>query len=516
MSVASIPFMKSKVISLDQAATLIPDEATVSVSGAWMLLPDALLAAIERRFLAEQHPKNLTATFLLCPGGTADQPGVEHLAHEGLLRRTIGGSYPNLAQSRLRRLIAEDRVAAYNFPAGMIASWYREIAANRAGALSTAGLGTFVDPRVEGGRMNAAAAEDIMRVVSLGGREYLHLPARRIDVALIRATSADEAGNLSFEHEPATLTAYVQAAAARASGGVVIAQVKRVVARGKLPAHAVRVPGSLVDHLVVEPEPMQASGVRFDPALAGEERTTLRAASIPVELDRLLARRAQQEIRAGDVVVLGFGVSALVPHLMLAENRFEAATFTVEQGSHGGLPLTEFGFGSSYNPMAILDSASQFDFFHGGCFDVALLSFLQVDADGRVNVHRLDARPALSAGIGGFLDIAANARRLVLLSTFTAGGLQVAMEGGRLRIVQEGRMRKFVSRLDHVSFDPQRSRATEILYVTERAVLRWRAGRLAVVEVAPGIDLERDVLAQMDFTPAVELGQPFTPVPVTP
>ncbi len=497
--------MKNKIVPAAQAVERIPDGATVSVSGAWMLLPDAALAALEARFLATGHPRNLTATFLLCPGGTPDQPGIERLAHEGLLARTIGGSYPNLPDSRLRKLIAENRVAAYNLPAGMVAAWHREVSAGRPGVFTRTGVGTFADPRVEGGRMNAAAASDVVEVVTVGGVEYLRYPSSAVDVSIIRATTADEAGNLTLEHEPAALMAFAQAAAARASGGQVIAQVKRVCPRGALKPHEVKVPGALVDAVVVEPCALQAGGVAFDPALCGEERRELEARLPGSESDRWIARRALGEVRDGDVVVLGYGISAIVPYLLLADGRFGSATFTIEQGSWGGLPLTDFGFGSSVNPAAIFDACSQFDMFQGGCFDLALLSFLQVDERGRVNVHKLDARPALSAGIGGFLDIAANAPRLVLMGYFSAGGLKTTHAGGRTRIESEGRMKKFVERLDHVSYDPAYARNREVLYVTERAVFRLEEGRLALIEVAPGVDVEREVLAQMEFRPRVNL-----------
>jgi propionate CoA-transferase len=497
--------MRSKIVSAEEAVARIPDGAAVSVSGAWMLVPDRTLAALEQRFLATGHPRGLTAMFLLCPGGTPDQPGIERIAHEGLLARTIGGSYPNLPDSRLRKLIAENRVAAYNLPAGMVAAWHRETGAGRPGVFTRTGLGTFADPRVEGGRMNEAAREDVLSVAEVDGAEYLHLPAGKVDVALIRATTADEAGNLSFEHEPATLMAFAQAAAARASGGVTIAQVKRVVPRGTLSPHAVKIPGALVNWVVVEPEPLQAGGIRFDPSICGEERRALEASLPGSESDRWIARRGAREVRDGDAVVLGYGMSAIVPYLMLGEGRFFDATFAIEQGSWGGLPLTDFGFGSSVNPAAILDAASQFDLFDGGSIDLALLSFLQVDEHGRVNVHRLDARPALSSGIGGFLDIAANAPRLVLMGYFTAGGLKLGIEGDSLRIEAEGRMKKFVRRLDHVSYDPAMARNREVLYVTERAVFRRERDGLALIEVAPGVDVERDVLAHMEFAPRVAL-----------
>ena len=493
--------MESKITPIEQALGLIRDGATIAVSGAWMLVPDAVLAKLGERFQNGGRPRDLTAVFLLCPGGTPDQPGIEHLAREGMLRRVVGGSFPNLPESRLRRLIAENRIEAYNVPAGMVACWLRETGARRAGALSRRGLGTFADPRLEGGRMNEAAKADLLSLARLNGEEYLFWPRGEVDVALLRATAADEAGNLSMEGEPATLAAFVMASAARASGGKVIVQVKRVVPVGTLHPHQVKVPGTLVDCVVVEEEALQAGGIRYDGSLCGETRAPLLPAAQAPAVDHWIASRALREVLRGDTVVVGYGVAALVPHLLLEAGRFEEAQFAIEQGSTGGLPLTGFGFGSSRNPAVILDAASQFDLFQGSCFDLGMLSFLQVDGQGRVNVHRLDARPSLSAGIGGFTDIAASARRLVFLGTLTAGGLEVEIRECAVRIVREGRMKKFVSRLDHVSYDPTYGSAERVLYITERAVFRWQGGKVALVELAPGVTAEEDVLPQMEFLP---------------
>jgi len=359
--------------------------------------------------------------------------------------------------------------------------------------------------------MNTAADIDILQVIELGGQEYLFLPAAPVHVSLIRATSADEAGNLVMDREPVALAAFVQAAAARSSGGKVIAQVQKVVPSGALHPHSVKVPGTLVDHLVIVPEPLQAAGISYDPSLSGETRRPL-VSAIPEPAERWIAQRAIREIHRGDTVVLGYGISAFLQHLMLDEGHFSDATFAIEQGSIGGLPLTGFGFGSSANPLAIIDAPSQFDLFNGGCYDQAMLSFLQVDSQGRVNVHCLDARPNLSSGVGGFLDIAANAKRLIFLGYFTAGGLDVDVSGAELRIRREGKMRKFVERLDHVSFDPAHSRAKEVLYITERATFRWSDGVFALDEVAPGIDVHKDVLAHMDYEPKLRMAGSGVPL----
>ena len=497
----------SKIVSAAEAVSRIPDGAVVSICGAWVLVPEITLKALGTHFLETGHPRDLTAVFAICPGDSFEQPGIEHLAHPGLLRRVIGGSYPtgpsSSQPSRLRQLIQGNQAEAYNLPSGMIAQWYREVGAHRPGVLTRAGLGTFVDPRSHGGRMNQAATRDIVSLVEVAGTEYLFFPAFPVQAAIIRATTADELGNLTMEHEGATLTAFSQAAAAKASGGIVIAQVKRCAAARSLNPHLVKVPGTLVDYIVVDSDQMQASKIRHDPAVCGEIRTPLRSDIKVPPVDRLIAARALAAIREGDVVVLGFGISAFVPRLLLEQDRFEQVSFAIEQGSTGGLPLTGFQFGSSLNPQVILDAGSQFDLFQGGCFDVAMLSFLQIDKAGRVNVHRVNKAPHVSAGIGGFLDIVAGAKRLLFLGNLTAGGFQAEVNGATLRILNEGHNRKFVHELDQVSFDPRYSQAEEILYITERATFRYRNGEIELAELNPGVDLERDVLAQMEFQPKI-------------
>jgi propionate CoA-transferase len=499
--------VKSKVVSVEDAVARIPDGSTVSICGAWVLVPESTLKALEDRFLLTGHPRDLTAVFPICPGDLFDQRGIDHLAHKGLLRRAIGGSYPTGPSggsgSPLRSMIQNNEIEAYNLPSGMLAHWLREVGARRPGVLTRVGLGTFVDPRVSGGRMNESTPHGLLSVVDVAGNEALFMPSFPVDVSIIRATTADELGNLTMEHEGATLTAFAQAAAARSSGGMVIAQVKRIAEARSLDPHLVKVPGHLVDYVVVDPDQMQASKITHDPSVCGEIKAPLPLPPAISDMDRLIVSRAAREIRDGDVIVLGFGISALVPHLLIEQNRFDRVSCAIEQGSTGGLPLSGFQFGSSLNPQTILDAGSQFDLFQGGCFDRALLSFVQVDPAGRVNVHRVDKAPNVSAGIGGFLDIVSGARRLLFLGYFTAGGMQVEVQNDCLRIIKEGRSRKFVERLDHVSFDPHYSAVEEVLYITERAVFRWTNDGLMLTEVAPGVDLERDIFAQMGFRPQV-------------
>jgi propionate CoA-transferase len=491
------------VLSADEAARLIPDRAVVAISSSSGLsTPDRVIRAIGERFSREGRPENLTT---LHPIGTGDMygiKGVDHLARPGLLRRVIAGSYPSgpssLPSPDIWRMIQEDAVEAYNLPSGLIFDMLRDVAAKRAGVLTKVGLDTFVDPRREGGRMNRAAKDDIVRLIELDGQEWLHIQNIPPDVAIIRGTSADPRGNISMEHEAAPLGVLEMALAARNSGGLVIAQVKRLVP-DPIPTRAVHVPCSLVDVVVVDPDQMQATGTPYDPALSGERRIDLDTLEkVAFGPEKVIARRAAMALADGDVAALGFGVSALVPRILIEEGLHGSVTWTIEQGPVGGVPVTGFAFGCALNADAIIPSPNQFTYFQGGGFDCAFLSFLQIDADGNVNVSKLGKRPYLTAGVGGFIDITAHARRIVFSGTFTTGGLELAIEHGRLRIVAEGRIKKLVSEVEQVTFSGRRAReqAQEVTVVTERCVLRGTTAGLEIAEIAPGVDLERDVLGQ--------------------
>jgi acyl CoA:acetate/3-ketoacid CoA transferase len=499
--------MSFGVLSADDAARLIPDRAVVAISSSSGLnTPDRMLRAIGERFAREGRPVGLTT---LQPIGTGDMygiKGIDHLARPGLLARVIAGSYPSgpssLPSPDIWRMIQEDAVEAYNLPSGLIFDMLRDVAAKRAGVLTKVGLDTFVDPRREGGRMNRAAQDDIVRLIELGGEEWLHIENIPPDVAIIRGTTADRRGNISMEHEAAPLGAMDMALAARTSGGLVIAQVKRLVPPGAIPTRQVHVPCSLVDVVVVDPEQMQATGTPYDPALSGEVRVDLATLDgVPFGPEKVIARRAAMALADGDVAALGFGVSAQVPRILIEEGLHGAVTWTIEQGPVGGVPVTGFAFGCAVNADAIIPSPYQFTFFQGGGFDCAFLSFLQIDAAGNVNVSKLAGRPYLTAGVGGFIDITAHARRIVFSGTFTTGGLEVAVEDGRLRIAREGRIRKLVPEVEQVTFSGRRAREQdqEVTVVTERCVLRRTEAGLEVAEIAPGVDLERDVLGQADI-----------------
>jgi acyl CoA:acetate/3-ketoacid CoA transferase len=498
---------RAKVIPLDAVAGLIRDGATVSVSSSSGLgCPDATLAAIGAHFAAHGAPRQLTTIHPIAAGDMYGIDGIDHLAQPGLLRRVIAGSYPSgpssMPSPRIWRMIDEEQVEAYNIPSGLLYHMHREVAAGRPGVLTTVGMDTFVDPRRQGGRMNAVTPEGLVRLVEFDGREWLYLPSLPIDVAIIRATTADEEGNLSMEHEGAPLGALDQALAAHNGGGIVIAQVKRLAAAGSIPPQQVRVPGTLVDYIVVAPDQMQTTQTVYDPAISGELRQPLAVFEpVPWGADKVIARRAAMEILAGDAVNLGFGISALVPRVLLEEGLGEAVSWVIEQGAVGGVPLLGFQFGCAANARAFMPSPDQFTYFQGGGFDRTMLSFMQIDADGSVNVSRLAARPHVTAGVGGFIDITARARSIVFSGYFTAGGLELEVGDGRLTIHKEGRSRKLVPAAEHVTFSGRRARqqGQRVLYVTERCVLCLGADGLSVVEIAPGVDLQHDVLAQADI-----------------
>jgi acyl CoA:acetate/3-ketoacid CoA transferase len=432
--------------------------------------------------------------------------GIDFLAQPGLLKRVIAGSYPSgpssLPSPKIWQMIYDNKVEAYNIPSGILFAMHNEAAAKGPGVLTRVGLDTFVDPRRDGGRMNDCTVEDIVRAVSFDGEEWLYFPAVAVDVAIIRGTTADELGNISMEHEGAYLGAYEQALAARNNGGLIIAQVKRTAAAGSIPPQQVRVPGVLVDCIVLAPDQMQTTQTLYDPAISGEVRRPADSFSFADwGAEKVIARRIAMALIQDETVNLGFGVSALVPRILLEEGLDGEVTWVIEQGAVGGMPLLDFQFGCAANAQAIVPSPAQFRYFAGGGFDRSLLSFLQVDQQGNVNVSRLSAMPHVTAGVGGFVDITARARRLVFSGFYTAGGLKLEIQEASLRILTEGRVRKFVPQVEHVTFSGRRAlqEGQEVTYITERCVLRLDRDGLVVMEVAPGVDLKRDVLAQAGF-----------------
>lgn len=497
----------SKVVSMATAAGLINDGDVVTVSSSSGLgCPDAMLAAIGARFDTEGHPRQLTLLHPIAAGDMYGIKGVDHLAKSGLIKTIIAGSFPSgpssLPMPDIWRMVVDNEIRAYNLPSGVMFDMHRDAAAKRPGVLTKVGLDTFVDPGRQGGAMNPLSeSEPIVEKVTFAGEEWLFFPNIVPRVALVRATTADERGNLSYEHEGALLGGRDQALAVRNNGGIVIAQVKRVVKAGSLGTQQVHIPSNLVDYVVVDPGQKQTTQIEYDPEISGEIKVPdSDFAFAEWNAEKVIARRAAMEIADGDAVNLGFGISANVPRILLEEGLNGSVTWAIEQGAVGGMPLLGFAFGCSANADAIMPSPSQFIYFQGGGFDVSLLSFLQIDRNGHVNVSKLPSKPYLTAGCGGFIDITTHAKKLVFSGFFTAGA-KLRVGDGQLTILQEGKSKKFIGDVDHVTFSGRmaQQRGQQVLYVTERCVLRLAKEGLEVIEVAPGIDLNRDVLEQADF-----------------
>lgn len=493
----------SKLVAPAEAVSRIPDGAVVTVSSSSALgCPDFVLAALGRRFETEGHPRNLTMLHPIAAGDMYGVKGIDHIAQDGLISRVLAGSYPsgpsNLPMPEIWRMVVEDRVEAYNVPSGIMFDMHREAAARRPGVLTRIGLDTFVDPVREGCAMNkSAAAHPIVSRVEFGGETWLHFPNIYPDVCILRATTADERGNLTYEHEGAYLGGLEQAIATRNNGGLVIAQVSRMTAAGSLRPHDVRVPGHLVDLVVLDPEQKQTCETPYDPAISGQIRrpwSSFKLAEHGVE--KVIARRAALELKSGMTANLGFGISAQVPRILLEEGHPEAVTWAIEQGAVGGMPLTDFAFGCASNADAFVPSPQQFIYFQGGGFDVSFLSFLEVDVEGNVNVSKLGKKPYLTAGCGGFVDITAHAKKIVFSGWFEAGAAVELTEDG-IHVRSPGKFTKMVEHVEHVTFSGKRARQQrqDVLYITERCVMRLTESGLVATEIMPGIEPQRDIVA---------------------
>jgi propionate CoA-transferase len=495
--------MKNKIVSPAEAAAIIRAGDTVSVAGfVGIGTPDELLIAIAERFRLTREPAGLTLVFAAAPGDSKER-GLNRLAHPGLIKRAIGGHWALVP--KLAKLALDNEIEAYNLPLGCIAQLYRDIAARRAGLLSRVGLHTFVDPRQDGGKINARTTEDLVELLTLHGEEYLLYKAFPINVALIRGTTADTAGNITMEREALTLDALPAAMAAKNSRGFVIAQVERIAQEGSLDARRVQVPGVLVDCVVLaDPENhRQTYGTAHNGAFSGQIRVPFdRIPALPLDERKVIARRAAMELPPGGVVNLGIGMPEGVAAVAAEEKVLRYVTLTAEPGVIGGMPQGGLDFGAALNPEAVIQQNQQFDFYDGGGLDLAVLGMAQSDTEGNVNVSRFNGR---LAGAGGFINISQNSRKAVFIGAFTAGGLVTAIEDGQLRIVHEGRSRKFIERVEQVTFSGRFAgkRGQPVLYVTERCVLRRTPEGVELVEVAPGIDIGRDILGQMDFKPII-------------
>jgi propionate CoA-transferase len=492
----------TKVMSAQAAAKLVRDDATVLVdgSGGGVNEPDLVLAALEARFLAERHPARLT---IVHPSGMGDGEGggIDRFAHEGMVRRAIGGHW-NWCP-RMQALATSEAIEAYCLPQGVMSHLFRAIARHAPGVITHVGLGTFVDPRVDGGRLNARAREPLVELMTLRDREYLFYPSFDIDVSVIRGTTADTLGNITMEEEGLYAETLSAAQAAKNSGGVVIAQVRRIVDPGTLDPRIVKVPGVLVDAIVVHPAQRLSFTTKEDPTLWGAQRAA--ATSMPplaLNERKVIARRAAFTLHRGDVANLGYGMPDGVATILAEEGLSEQVTFTLEQGHIGGVPATGADFGLARNQLAMIDAGYQFDWYDGGGLDVAILSFAQVDPQGNVNVSKFGGR---IAGIGGFVNISQGAKRVVFVGTLRAGKQRLRFGDAGIVIEQEAPAAKFVPVVEQVSFSGEYARRwnVPVTYVTERAVFELEQDGLVLTEVAPGLDVARDVLAQMDFRPRI-------------
>jgi propionate CoA-transferase len=463
-------------------------------------VPEALLVALERRFLAEDNPKKITTVH---PVGLGDgvNLGAGHLTYEGLLKRAIAGTFVN--SPKTSELSLAEKIEGYTLPQGALSLLMREVAAGRPGLLTKTGLHTFVDPRHGGGRQSKCAKEDLVELVQFRGEDYLFFKAMHFDICFLRGTTADEDGNITMEEEACFLDMLSQAQATRRCGGVVIVQVKRMAQIGTLPAKQVKIPGILVDFVVVDPEQRQTYETYYSPSYAGELKIPLAdIPALPLDARKIVARRGALELFPGAICNLGSGISTGIANVAAEEGILDKICLTNEQGLIGGAPASGNEAGASLNYSALIDQPYQFDFYDGGGLELAFLSFAEIDEAGNVNVSRFSNR---IVGPGGFINISQNAKAVVFGGTFTAGKSKMSWPNGKVHIERDGTGKKFVKAVEQITYSGTfgRERGQRVLYVTERATFRLGADGVELIEIAPGIDIERDIFAHMEFKPKV-------------
>lgn len=498
--------MAVKIITAKEAAERVPNGVTFGTNGFMgTTFAEEIAEEIEKRFLETGEPNNLTLLFCAAQGDNKSK-GLQHLAHEKLLKCTIGGHY-GMAR-KIGELVVQNKVIAYDFPQGVMSHLLRTAAAHQPGELTRVGLGTFVDPRISGGKMNEKARKerDLVHLVNVNGEDLLFYESIPIDFAIIAGTYADEDGNISFEKEGVKAEALSMALACKNSGGTVIVQVQRVVKSGSLDPKKVEIPGVLVDYVVVASDIkycMQNWLTQYSPGFSGEHRLgDADFAPVPLNNKKVIARRAAMELKENSVVNLGVGIPEFISAVALEEGITHKFTLTVEDGIFGGNPQSGLDFGMSLNPACMITMPSMFDFYDGGGLDQAFVGFAQCDAEGNVNVSRFGTR---MPGCGGFIDITQNAKQVYFCGTFTAGGLESEIGGGKLHILQEGKSNKFEENVEQITFSAKTALQNNlpVMYITERAVFRLTKDGIMLCEAAPGIDMEKDIFAHMAKRPLI-------------